>query len=77
MFWVYRGDFSPKASLITRWLVDATPDLPALNAERGMMLLVIWLLLATGGIVIFDYATSTTMRARAPIWLGPTVPSDG
>ena len=37
------------------------PDLPGLNPGRGMVLFVLWLLLATGGIVLFDYATRTTM----------------
>ncbi len=54
-------------SLTAFWITTTAtkyrrPDLPALNAERGMMLFVIWLLLATGGMVMFDYATSTTMR---------------
>ena len=37
------------------------PDLPALNAVRGLLFLFLWLSLATVGIVAFDAVTSTRM----------------
>lgn len=39
------------------------PDLPALNALRGLLLLAVVLLLGTAGIVAFDEITRTSMRS--------------
>ena len=41
------------------------PDLPALNGERGMVLFVFWLLLATVGMVFFGYVTRTFYSGEA------------
>ena len=39
------------------------PDLPALNASKGLFLLVFWLVIAIGGIVAFDLVTRRSMPA--------------
>ncbi len=49
------------------WLLAASakyrrPDLPALNAVRGLAFMVSWLTLATIGILVYDYVTKSTMR---------------
>lgn len=55
------------------------PDLPALNALRGMVLLVLWLVLGTLGITAYKYVVGATMRSleldelTRPQWIGTIV----
>jgi len=37
------------------------PDLPALNAVRGLILLFLWLLVGSGGLAIYDYVARSSM----------------
>lgn len=75
--WVLSGKFTvasvgiiPTAGvafiLTLFWLSAAAakyrrPDLPALNAVRGLVLLLFWLAASIGGIIFFHRATQTTM----------------
>jgi hypothetical protein len=54
--------------LTVYWLSAAAakyrrPDLPALNAKRGLVLLVLWLVLGTGGIVAFKTLSGRMIQA--------------
>jgi hypothetical protein len=52
------------------WLYAAAakyrrPDLPALNAGRGLLLLALWLALSSGGVVVFEWVIRTQMVSFA------------
>jgi len=54
--------------LTVYWLSAAAakyrrPDLPALNAKHGLVLLVLWLVLGTGGIVAFESLAGRMIQA--------------
>lgn len=38
------------------------PDLPALSGRRGLAFLFLWLIVATGGVLAYEYITRTSMR---------------
>ena len=40
------------------------PDLPALSGRRGLVFLFLWLVVATGGVLAYEYITRTSMRGQ-------------